>query len=798
MVCLSSRCNLSKVLDDHDIRYRVGPLEIAALHGHYEVVDLLLGDPRRLLQNPDISAIWCACSSDSTRILQSLIRTGYRVDERDPIYGWTPLHVAARCGQAEIVKILLEAGANQNLKDNSKQTPLYYALRKQKQAVIDLLAAGSSHSLTHSTSFDQAAGDRAECIALTSAKEKWNSASVRDLIAASNLANLKLLRESGWHVDSPFDCGSCTALILALRHRNFEVCDYLLDEGASLSVVGCKQDGAEGLTPGHIAARIPQFLPILSKILSSLDSPCALLVASSIEDRAGSLLHAAARHGNINAFELLLSRGAIANNANMDFNTPLHFAAAYGHTKALHPLLAAGANVNCRNTTLQTPFLLAAERRHVAVLAVLHFAGADVELTDHNLESPIRVAAEKESIETIRFLIGLGCSLVKRVGNDPCGSSAYTALIKAKPSARSFVLNHGDVLDNRSVLANWNRNDLSILRMLCKRYDQTRVYCDVNGGDLDLEGVWIPHCNDVAMGNVKIHQWLIEAGAMINLESGPEGTPLMAVCCSGRLELVKSLVRHVAVICYHKGDIVFSAVKAARYFPEVVRWLLVERYREQRQLPEIPPSSTRASTNTGAMMQDVQTTFVPTVQLTLDLVFAEERRLYLRTRIRNPDKVFICRHDGEHHEVEETVLSTSSQQFLLPAHRCLPSKSLARTPWSILSGRSEPSDYSKQLGFIRSRRIESPLTGKDLGCEAGCSNVLYQEATGSPLLSTRRFRGFSNRARNTTHVHKSECDPLQLFNGNDCQDPTHHVSKPGCLTPQSSKTGEPIENRPRG
>ena len=46
------------------------------------------------------------------------------------ISGWTPLHYAAARGQCEIVEMLINAGADLNIKDDYRQTPLYYAKRK--------------------------------------------------------------------------------------------------------------------------------------------------------------------------------------------------------------------------------------------------------------------------------------------------------------------------------------------------------------------------------------------------------------------------------------------------------------------------------------------------------------------------------------------------------------------------------------------------------------------------------------------------------------------------------------------
>ena len=58
--------------------------------------------------------------------------------------GFTPLHTAARWGDPEIVKLLLEAGSDVNARTNALLTPLSWAVRGQdtdRAEVIRLLVA---------------------------------------------------------------------------------------------------------------------------------------------------------------------------------------------------------------------------------------------------------------------------------------------------------------------------------------------------------------------------------------------------------------------------------------------------------------------------------------------------------------------------------------------------------------------------------------------------------------------------------------------------------------------------------
>jgi ankyrin repeat protein len=62
--------------------------------------------------------------------------------------GATPLAVAARSGRADLVGLLLAAGANPDLADESRSTPLHQAAERGQVAILGaLLEAGANPNL---------------------------------------------------------------------------------------------------------------------------------------------------------------------------------------------------------------------------------------------------------------------------------------------------------------------------------------------------------------------------------------------------------------------------------------------------------------------------------------------------------------------------------------------------------------------------------------------------------------------------------------------------------------------------
>src|SRR5207244_12800393 len=56
-----------------------------------------------------------------------------------PSNQWTPLFLAVNAGRIDLVKLLLEHGAEVNVTDVDHKTPLYYAIARQNNDIADLL-----------------------------------------------------------------------------------------------------------------------------------------------------------------------------------------------------------------------------------------------------------------------------------------------------------------------------------------------------------------------------------------------------------------------------------------------------------------------------------------------------------------------------------------------------------------------------------------------------------------------------------------------------------------------------------
>lgn len=90
--------------------------------------------------HPDVTPLCIAIQKGETELVRKLIEYGADVNEKSS--GMTPLMVAARYNKVEILKLLLASGAHSHLKDEKGFTALKYAeLSLANEAVIVLKQA---------------------------------------------------------------------------------------------------------------------------------------------------------------------------------------------------------------------------------------------------------------------------------------------------------------------------------------------------------------------------------------------------------------------------------------------------------------------------------------------------------------------------------------------------------------------------------------------------------------------------------------------------------------------------------
>ena len=126
------------------------PLHLAALRGHVGVVGLLLSRSTSLLKITDQKGQNClhvASRNGHYEMVQVLLGQGSDHSTADK-EGWTPLHCAAQAGYLNVVKLLVESGAPTTVQTNSGRIPLWFAAAESNLNVVSYLIKQSHDAYT--------------------------------------------------------------------------------------------------------------------------------------------------------------------------------------------------------------------------------------------------------------------------------------------------------------------------------------------------------------------------------------------------------------------------------------------------------------------------------------------------------------------------------------------------------------------------------------------------------------------------------------------------------------------------
>lgn len=134
-----------------------------------------------------------------------------------------------------------------------------------------------------------------------------------------------------------------TPLMISISHRHDEISLLLIESGANID-----EFDEMGMNALALSARIKNCLPVLRKLLEF-----GADVNSSEEDYGYTALMAASEHGNFEAAEILLERGADVNAITQEENhcreTALILASKKGHVSLVELFLSKGASKEIRN-----------------------------------------------------------------------------------------------------------------------------------------------------------------------------------------------------------------------------------------------------------------------------------------------------------------------------------------------------------------------------------------------------------------------------------------------------------------
>jgi len=430
--------------------------------------------------------------------------------------GQTPLFCAAKQGQVQIVKYLLDCGANSNVQNHYGVSALWIPAQKGMLNVVELLI---------------------------------NAGADTQIAPFGHLADE--LNIAGW-----------TPLYAAMKTREFDVVKFLLKRGADPNAVT-----KLGSTPFLLASEICDLDVIEACVEASADLDFAPSGpdADNLNITGQTALFMATLKDRVDVVKFLIRKGAQVNVQNRYGVSPLLLCAESGNFELVKALVDAGADVNispkgqlAEENLLagQTPLLGAAKKGHLEICEYLIKNGCDVNAATMTGTTPLCTAVEEGHLPVVKLLIENGAD----VNQSPTGLVARDVHIEHQtPLLIACIKNHEDIVrclieagadvnttserGSSPFLAICQHNNADLARLLIQhgaRYDieVTNVYAaKINGLIVAAES-----------GSFDILKLLVEAGLNVNYKiEGPEETagrtPLFCASAKGFRDIVEYLIK---------------------------------------------------------------------------------------------------------------------------------------------------------------------------------------------------------------------------------------------------------------
>ena len=358
-------------------------LHLAAEGGHYEICRELLSfeDDVNVVNNmgKNISRddTDSASESRSSDVTDTPSINKSQANSKD-INGETPLHRAASKGFINVIKTLLNNGADINILAKKNQTYLHDTVVFQSGEVEEPLIKIKREDVFAKGGFEKSP---LHCAALEGHKDA-----------------LQMLLNNGANVNI-VDNKKNTALHYAASRGHCSVIEELLGSKANVNV-----KGSLGKTPLHWTA-VNGHKDAMKMLLNNGAD------VISKDDKNQTVLHFAVDGGHCDVIEELLKSKAIINVKDINGQTPLHLAAAKGQTTVTKLLLKNGADVNVGDVNNQTALCFAASGGHCGVIKELLNSKANIDAKDSDQNTPLQWASFNGHIIAVQILLNKGADV---------------------------------------------------------------------------------------------------------------------------------------------------------------------------------------------------------------------------------------------------------------------------------------------------------------------------------------------------------------------------------------------------
>lgn len=479
---------------DVNVGWALRPLELSARNNHAAVVELLLAHGSDLINrkcDDNETALHLAASHGHAQMIRMLIQAGADKDMKGT---YRPIMMAAVYGNFSALRALLRAGAEPEYDDPEiSWSPLSgavnYGYNKCVEALLKDKRINLERSRLNMTPLFQAVdrGHHETCrLLLDKRADPDNEDNAEPIlvhaVAKGDLEAVKLLIELG----NPSVESRTRALLSAVQSStNVDMVRYLVQNGADYN--------------GKTAA--------------------------------GLMIHEAVSSKNVAILDVLVEAGADVDDVNDKGQTPLHL--AHNDVAMTKRLIEIGCKTSiARSDDFSTPLHVAIDKREWEVArTILQEGRPELELKTLAGFTPLALAVWRDHAQMTRLLLEAGADPNSRIAKDGAvilqlsvDEDVVRTVLDYDPDLR---LQNDEGNTPLNELFEWKFVSISVIKRLLRQGS------DVNQPD---KAGRTPLFKALWMTDMAIAELLLDRGADLNHVSKGEGTILHAACLRGSFE----------------------------------------------------------------------------------------------------------------------------------------------------------------------------------------------------------------------------------------------------------------------
>lgn len=344
------------------------PLQIAASFGYTNVVKILLDNKANVTirDNKNRIAVELAIARGHLKVVQTMIEHEQFHIHAKSSDDFTLLHIAAQNGDLEIIKILVNNGADVHARNRQGSKPIHIAAREDHIVVVEYFLGSGFHI-------------QDEGAALNSL--------LHYAVSTGKIKSAKYLIEQNADVNK-LNVNMSRPIHIAAEHGSKDCVMLLLQNGATYNCIDKFKKKPWELSSNediiHLLASINKLFAAVKRN-SPLEVECCINEGAFVDARNtdnATVLHHACWKGYSEVAKILLKSKANPNTISKDGNTPLHYAAKFGHLEIVKSLLSNGAMHDATAATGKTPLDLTDNQGVASLLNLIKQSFQDVRKCD--------------------------------------------------------------------------------------------------------------------------------------------------------------------------------------------------------------------------------------------------------------------------------------------------------------------------------------------------------------------------------------------------------------------------------